>query len=54
MGIEQEVERVDHGMALERLTSIGYDVECVTRMRVVKWHVEYRTVLNRTNTVVIR
>jgi formyltetrahydrofolate deformylase len=52
--IEQEVERVDHGMDPDQLTAIGRDVECVTLARAVKWHVEHRVVLNGHKTVVFR
>jgi formyltetrahydrofolate deformylase len=52
--IEQEVERVDHGMDPDQLTAIGRDVECVTLARAVKWHVEHRVVLNGHKTVVFK
>ncbi|HTJ92209.1 MAG TPA: formyltetrahydrofolate deformylase [Pararobbsia sp.] len=52
--IEQEVERVDHGMDPDQLTAIGRDVECVTLARAVKWHVEHRIVLNGHKTVVFK
>lgn len=52
--IEQEVERVDHGMTPDELTAVGRDVECVTLARAVKWHVEHRILLNGNKTVVFR
>ena len=52
--IEQDVERVDHAMGTDTLTSIGRDVECVVLARAVKWFVEHRIVLNGHKTVVFR
>jgi formyltetrahydrofolate deformylase len=52
--IEQDVERVDHAMPPETLTSIGRDVECVVLARAVKWFVEHRILLNGHKTVVFR
>ncbi|MBV8665046.1 MAG: formyltetrahydrofolate deformylase [Burkholderiaceae bacterium] len=52
--IEQDVERVDHAMDPETLTSIGRDVECVVLARAVKWFVEHRILLNGHKTVVFR
>ncbi|MGI4812495.1 MAG: formyltetrahydrofolate deformylase [Janthinobacterium lividum] len=50
--IEQEVERVNHGMSPAQLTAIGQDVECVTLARAVKWHVEHRVLIDGHKTVV--
>ncbi len=50
--IEQDVERVDHAMGADTLTSIGRDVECVVLARAVKWFVEHRILLNGHKTVV--
>jgi formyltetrahydrofolate deformylase len=50
--IEQDVERVDHAMAVEALTAIGRDVESVVLARAVKWFVEHRILLNGDKTVV--
>ncbi len=52
--IEQDVERVDHAMAPDTLTSIGRDVECVVLARAVKWFVEHRILLNGHKTVVFK
>lgn len=52
--IEQDVERVDHAMGPDTLTSIGRDVECVVLARAVKWFVEHRIVLNGHKTVVFK
>jgi formyltetrahydrofolate deformylase len=52
--IEQEVQRVDHGLGPERLAAVGRDVECVTLARAVQWHVEHRVLLNGRRTVVFR
>lgn len=50
--IEQEVERVSHGMTPERLVAVGRDVECQALSRAVKWHSERRVLLNGHRTVV--
>jgi formyltetrahydrofolate deformylase len=52
--IEQDVERVDHAMDVEELTSIGRDVECVVLARAVKWFVEHRILQNGDRTVVFK
>jgi formyltetrahydrofolate deformylase len=52
--IEQDVERVDHAMDVEELTSIGRDVECVVLARAVKWFVEHRILQNGDKTVVFK
>jgi formyltetrahydrofolate deformylase len=52
--IEQDVERVDHGMSVEDVTAVGRDVECVVLARAVRWHVEHRVLLNGRKTVVFR
>ena len=52
--IEQDVERVDHAMTADNLTSIGRDVECVVLARAVKWFVEHRILLNGHKTVVFK
>jgi formyltetrahydrofolate deformylase len=52
--IEQDVERVDHAMDPDTLTSIGRDVECVVLARAVKWFVEHRILLNGHKTVVFK
>ncbi|MET9485203.1 formyltetrahydrofolate deformylase [Streptomyces sp. NPDC006638] len=50
--IEQEVERVGHGVTPEQLVAIGRDVECQALARAVKWHAEHRILLNGHRTVV--
>ncbi|MDK0521322.1 formyltetrahydrofolate deformylase [Streptomyces sp. ML-6] len=50
--IEQEVERVDHGVTPDQLVAIGRDVECQALARAVKWHAERRILLNGRRTVV--
>ncbi|MEI7030564.1 formyltetrahydrofolate deformylase [Streptomyces pratensis] len=50
--IEQEVERVGHGVTPDQLVAIGRDVECQALARAVKWHAERRILLNGRRTVV--
>ncbi|MEU7181532.1 MULTISPECIES: formyltetrahydrofolate deformylase [Streptomyces] len=50
--IEQEVERVGHGVTPDQLVAIGRDVECQALARAVKWHSERRVLLNGSRTVV--
>ncbi len=50
--IEQEVERVSHGVTPEQLVGIGRDVECQALARAVKWHSEHRVLINGHRTVV--
>jgi formyltetrahydrofolate deformylase len=50
--IEQEVERVGHGVTPDQLVGIGRDVECQALARAVKWHAERRILLNGRRTVV--
>ncbi|MER7048981.1 formyltetrahydrofolate deformylase [Streptomyces jumonjinensis] len=50
--IEQEVERVGHGVTPEQLVAVGRDVECQALARAVKWHAEHRILLNGRRTVV--
>jgi len=52
--IEQDVERVDHSLSADELTSIGSDVESMVLNRAVKWHAENRVFLNGQKTVVLR
>jgi len=51
--IEQEVQRVDHSFAPERLLAVGRDVECVTLARAVKAFIERRVFINDGRTVVL-
>lgn len=50
--IEQDIERVHHGMSAEALTRVGSDVESLVLARAVRWHVEHRILLNGRRTVV--
>ncbi len=50
--IEQEAERVGHGLTPEQLVGVGRDVECQVLARAVKWHSEHRVLINGTRTVV--
>lgn len=50
--IEQEVERVGHGVTPDQLVAIGRDVECRALARAVKWHGERRILLNGRRTVI--
>ncbi|GAA2222507.1 formyltetrahydrofolate deformylase [Streptomyces amakusaensis] len=50
--IEQEVERVGHGVTPEQLVAVGRDVECQALARAVKWHAEHRILLNGRRTVI--
>ncbi|MDO5624951.1 MAG: formyltetrahydrofolate deformylase [Pseudomonadota bacterium] len=52
--IEQDVARVDHGLAVEDLTAIGRDTESQVLARAVKWHGEHRVLLNGQRTVVFK
>ncbi|OPF84687.1 formyltetrahydrofolate deformylase [Streptomyces antioxidans] len=50
--IEQEVERVGHGLTPDQLVAVGRDVECQALARAVKWHSERRVLLDGHRTVV--
>jgi formyltetrahydrofolate deformylase len=50
--IEQDVIRVDHALAPERLVEAGRDVEAQVLARAVTWHAEHRVLLNDNRTVV--
>ncbi len=50
--IEQDIERVHHGMSADELTRVGSDVESLVLARAVRWHVEHRILLNGPKTVV--
>jgi formyltetrahydrofolate deformylase len=52
--IEQEVERVDHGMTADDLVAVGRDVESVVLARAVRLHIEHRVFLDGHKTVVFR
>ena len=50
--IEQETERVSHGMTSEDFVAAGRDIESRVLARAVKYHLEGRVMLNRHRTVV--
>jgi formyltetrahydrofolate deformylase len=52
--IEQDVQRVDHGMDVAALQAIGQDVEAQVLARAVRWHAEHRVLLDGHRTVVFR
>jgi formyltetrahydrofolate deformylase len=52
--IEQDVERVDHSVDVERLAHLGEDVERRALARAVRWHAEHRILLNGSRTVIFR
>ena len=52
--IEQEVERVDHAHAPERLAAVGRDIENIVLARAIYYHLERRVFLNGGKTVVLR
>ena len=52
--IEQDVARVDHAFSTDEMSAAGRDVECLVLARAVRWHCEYRVLLNGHKTVVFR
>ena len=50
--IEQEVIRIDHTHDPRRLATVGSDAEALALSRAVRWHSEYRVLMNGTSTVV--
>jgi formyltetrahydrofolate deformylase len=52
--IEQDVQRVDHTLSAEDFTAVGRDIECMVLARAVRWHVEYRVLVNGHKCVVFR
>lgn len=50
--IEQDVQRVHHGHAVEDLVNFGRDVECRVLARAVTWHVQRRVMITGEKTVV--
>jgi formyltetrahydrofolate deformylase len=52
--IEQAVERVDHTMTPEQLTTLGNEIENVVLNRAVQWHGEHRIFEFGNRTVVLR
>jgi formyltetrahydrofolate deformylase len=52
--IEQAVERVDHTMSVEQLTTLGNEIESVVLNRAVQWHAEHRIFELAGRTVVLK
>ena len=52
--IEQDVARIDHSLAPDKLVAMGRDVECVTLARAIQWHAEHRVLMNGRRTVVFK
>jgi formyltetrahydrofolate deformylase len=52
--IEQAVERVDHTMTVEQLTTLGNEIESVVLNRAIQWHAEHRVFEFDHRTVVLR
>lgn len=52
--IEQAVERVDHSMLAEQLTTLGNEIESVVLNRAIQWHAEHRVFEFGGRTVVLR
>jgi formyltetrahydrofolate deformylase len=52
--IEQAVERVDHSMGVEQLTTLGNEIESVVLNRAIQWHAEQRVFEFGSRTVVLR
>jgi len=50
--IEQDVERVHHGLTPEHMVAIGQSIEARVLARAVTWHCEKRVVINGAKTVV--
>ena len=52
--IEQEVDRVDHGLSPEELAVVGSELESLVLNRAIKWHAERRVFRNGARTVILR
>ena len=50
--IEQDVVRVTHATSVEEMTNLGREVEARVLARAVRWHVEHRTILHGSKTIV--
>ena len=50
--IEQDVQRVHHGLTPEQMVVIGRDIESRVLARAVTWHAERRVIINGGKTVV--
>ena len=48
------MERVDHTMDPQELTTIGHDIESAVLNRAVRWHAERRVFVHGNRTVVLR
>jgi formyltetrahydrofolate deformylase len=51
--IEQDVRRVDHGIAADEMVAIGREIEASVLSRAVRWHAEHRIFPNGNKTVVL-
>lgn len=52
--IEQAVERVDHTLTVEQLTTLGNEIESVVLNRAIQWHAEHRVFAFGNRTLVLR
>jgi len=52
--IEQAVERVDHTLSPEQLTTLGNEIESVVLNRAVQWHAEHRIFEFGNRTVILK
>lgn len=52
--IEQAVERVDHTLEPEQLTTLGNEIESVVLNRAIQWHAEHRIFEFGNRTVILR
>lgn len=52
--IEQAVERVDHTMEPEQLTTLGNEIESMVLNRAIQWHAEHRIFEFGNRTVILR
>ena len=50
--IEQDVSRVNHSNTIDNFLTIGREIESAVLLRALKWHTEYRILLNENKTVV--
>jgi formyltetrahydrofolate deformylase len=52
--IEQAVERVDHTLSVDQMTTLGNEIESVVLNRAVQWHAEHRIFEFGNRAVVLR
>jgi formyltetrahydrofolate deformylase len=52
--IEQAVERVDHNMTVQQLTTLGNEIESIVLNRAIQWHAEHRVFELDHRTMVLR